>query len=169
MSVFIGTIWSKAVAIRFEAVRFVVPAKKLQPEGSRGMLPQENVWNLESMKLLLRHIFLAQYDASWRPDDSFTCMDIYSFGPLHRTVLTWFQLSNHSLISQATSFADKACKTNHLLGRMANCWKKTQKSFLHCLQPFCKLQHVTHVLSGPCVGISRATALICDIKEATIE
>ena len=37
--------------------------------GSGGMLPpQENVWNLEAMRLLLRP-FLDQNDASQRPDN----------------------------------------------------------------------------------------------------
>ena len=44
--------------------------------GVWGHAPPEKFWNLEAMKLLLGHIiyiyiFLAQYDASWRPDDSF--------------------------------------------------------------------------------------------------
>ena len=95
-----------------------MPVQNATARGGWGYAPLENVWNLEAMKLLLG-LFLAQYDASWRPDDSFTCMDMYPFGPLHRTVLTWFQLSGRSLISQATHFADKACETNHLLGRTA--------------------------------------------------
>ena len=93
--------------------------------GVGGHVPPENFWNLEAM-------------------------DVYPFCPLHRTALTWFSLSNRLLISQATSFTDKVCETNHLLGRTGSYCKKTWKSFSHCLQPFRKLQHVTFVLWGPC-------------------
>ena len=101
-----------------------MPAQNATARRVCGYAPPKNCWNLKAVKLLLG-LFFAQYNASWRPDDNFTCTDIFSFGPLHLTVLTWFRLSDRLLISQATSFADKACKANRSLGRMASCWKKT--------------------------------------------
>ena len=111
------------------------------------------------MKLLLG-LFLTQYDASWRPDHIVLhpWTSTLSADCIILAVLVW--LSDRSLISQATDIY-KACN----LGRMASCWKKS--FFLHCSQIFRKLQHVTRVLSGPCVGVRRPTPLICDIKEAT--
>ena len=48
--------------------------------------------------------------------------------------------------------------------------KKTRKlSFLYCSQPSRKLQHITCTLYRPCVGVSQATALIGDTKQATSE
>ena len=119
----------------------------------------ENVWNSEAMKLLLGE-FLGQHNASKRPDNSFTCLNIYPFCPLHHTALTWF-----------LAFQLFAYLSNHTLGSTVSCWKKkTRKlSFSYGSQPSRKLQHITCTLCGPCVGVSRATALIGDTKQATSE
>ena len=97
-------------------------------------LPPENFWNLEAVSLLLRQI-LGQNDASRRPDDRVlhACITILS-APLH-----WFWASNHSLISQATPFADEACETNSSLGRTESCWK-TRKRF------FCAVRSASHLV-----------------------
>ena len=62
----------RAVAFRFEVVRFVVKTLQLGEGGGWGS---------------------------------------GVFCPLHRTALTWFWLSNGTLVSLAASLADKACKT----------------------------------------------------------
>ena len=72
-----------------------------------GHAPPEKVWNLEALRLLLR-LLLGQYDASRRPDDR-----VSDVCPLRRT--TWFCLSDCSLTSQATAFADEAWKNEKLL------------------------------------------------------
>ena len=102
--------------------------KTLQLGGCGGHVPPENFWDLEAMKLL-KQLFLAQYDASQRPDNSFTCMNIYPFCPLHRTALTWFRLSDRLLISQTTSFTDKACKTNHFAWKSGKLLEENSEEF----------------------------------------
>ena len=84
--------------------------------GSGGMPPppQENFGNLESMRLLLRP-FLGQNDAYRRSDDSFT--SVHEHLPVAPYSTAWFWLSDRSLISQATPFADRS------VGRTENCWK----------------------------------------------
>jgi len=56
----------------------------------------------------------------------------------------WFQLPNHSLISQAPLFTDEACETNYLLER---CWEKDPEDLENLeeirLQPSCWFQLVT--------------------------
>ena len=77
----------------------------------------------------------------------------------------WFQLSNRSLISQATPFTDEACKTNCLLGGMESCWRERLGRVLsHCSRPSRKFQHVTCVLGS----LAWASA-IGDAKQTTSE
>ena len=52
--------------------------------------PLEIFLEFRGMKLLMRP-FLAQYDAIQSPDDSFTCMNIYPFHPLHYTAAAHYQ------------------------------------------------------------------------------
>ena len=52
--------------------------------------PLETFLEFRGMKLLMRP-FLAQYDAIQSPDDSFTCMNIYPFHPLHYTAAAHYQ------------------------------------------------------------------------------
>ena len=83
-----------------------------------GHASPENFWNLEAMRLPLRP-FLSQCDAPQSPD--------------------------HSLISQATPFADEPCETIivHLEEQ-----KDVGRVLSHCLQPSHKFQHVSYVLAG---------------------
>ena len=64
--------------------------------GSGGTLPPEN---LGAMRLLLK-LFLGQYNASRRPDNRVSYVNIYPFCPLHCTPLVSVSI-NCSLITQA--------------------------------------------------------------------
>ena len=73
-----------------------------------GHAPLEIFGNLEAMKLLLIP-FLGGNCACRRPDDRVSLTKMSNFSAdcvIHHQ----FQLSDHSLISQAIPFADEACK-----------------------------------------------------------
>ena len=103
------------------------------------------------MRLHLSHIniyvFGGHYNASWRPDESFTCMSIYHFYPLCRAALVW--LSNRLLTSQATPFID---------WRNGKFLQERVGKFFHTVM----LQVSTYHLCGwgPCMGIPRAITLL---------
>ena len=65
--------------------------------------------------------------------------NIYPFCPWRCTALV--QLSDCSLASQATAFADEACETK-IMEEQKDVGRKTQRSFLHCSQPSHKFEHV---------------------------
>ena len=71
----------------------------------------------------------------------------------------WFRLSDRSLISQATPFADDARET--IIVRFE---EQTRKSFLHCSQQSRKFQHVTCVLGGLAWASAEQWHLIGDTK-----
>ena len=102
---FMGSVFRlcRVIAITFEVVRFIVCTQSATGRGVWGHVPPENFWNLEAMKLLLGHILgpIRCFSEARRQFH----MNVYS---LHRIALTWFQLSDRSLISQAISFADEA-------------------------------------------------------------
>ena len=125
-----------------------MPAQKATAIGGLGYAAPENFWNLEAIKLLLG-LFLTQYDASWRPDRIVLHAWTSTLSADCIVLAVLVRLSDRSLISQATDIY-KACN----LGRMASCWKK---SFFALFAD----------ISQACVGVRRATPLICDIKEAT--
>ena len=90
--------------------------KHATARGVWGHAPPENFWNLEAMKLLLRP-FLGQNNASRRPETEFYMHEHLPFLPVAPYSTAWFRLSDRSLISQATPFADRS------VGRTENCWK----------------------------------------------
>ena len=96
----------------------------LQLGGIWGHGPPEIFGNLEVMTLLLR-LFLGQYDASRKPHNRVWIFTLSA----HCVVQHWFRLSDRSLISQATPFADEACETNRSLGRRISCWKTRKSTF----------------------------------------
>ena len=106
--------------------------------GVWGHAPPENFWNLEAKRLPLRP-FLGQCNAPWRP--------------------------GHLLISQATPFADEACKT--IIIRLEE-QKGVGRVLFRCSQPSHKFQHCHLCACGPCVGVCPALVLIGDAKQARL-
>ena len=90
----------------------------------------------------------------------FTRMNIYPFCPLHQIA------AFHSLISQATPFADEACETNHSLGRTESCWKTPKRFFRTvCIHAsHIMFEHVTMLCA--CHGRSPSIGPIGDAKQA---
>ena len=87
--------------------------------GVWGHAPPEDFENLEVLRLLLRPSF-NQYT---RPDDNFTCNNIYPFCPLHRF---WFStLASHTLHRWGTE------AYNCSLGRTQSCWNEDLKGVFH--------------------------------------
>ena len=82
------------------------------------------VWVMEfrDYQIASETIFAPRRCSSKARRQSFTCMNIYPFCSLHR--------SYTALISQAMSFADEACKTKHLLGRMGKLLEDSGEFFL---------------------------------------
>ena len=89
-------------------------------------------------------------------------MIIYSSCPLHRTTLvSAFQCS------LATLFADEACKTIIFHWKNGKLLEDPEFFFLHCM--FAAISQVStyHLCAwGPCVGVSRAMALVSNDKQA---
>ena len=96
------------------------------------------------------HVFrhYMSYDASWSPDDIFTCMNIYPFCPLRRTPLVSAFWSG-SLISQKPHLSQ--VRLDRLLVRRKLVGRKTHGTVLsHCSQPSHKFQHGTYIM---CFGV----------------
>ena len=112
----------------------------------------ENVWNLEAMRLLLRHIW-AKTMPFRRQMTEYHVHDYLPFPTALCSVQHWFPPANRLLISQATPFSGKVCETNRLHEMQEN----LEEMLLHCSQPSHKFQCVTsrHVL---CEGFCQTMA-----------
>ena len=91
-------------------------------------------------------------------------MHISTF-PVYYSLQHWFQLPNHSLIFQATPFADENSKINRSFGRTESCWEEdSEEIILHCLASF-NMSHpntrCVHV-DLACMGVGPEIALIGD-------
>ena len=79
------------------------------------------------------------------------------FLPVAPYSTAWFWLSDRSLISQATPFAD------HSVGRMENCWKTRSFALFAALVLCCNMSpHCVRAMGVVC----RALALFGDAKQA---
>ena len=90
---------------------------------SAGMLTQKH-FGIRGYEIVSETIF-GQYDASRRPDDSFTCMNIYMYEYLTLSTAlysTGFSFLIICLSCKTHPLADEACDTNCSLGRrMESC------------------------------------------------
>ena len=127
--------------------------------------PVLNFLHLEVMRLLLRPL-LDQYVASWRPVDmqTFTCMNVYPLCPLF--VQHWYWLSNCSLTSQATPFADEAWRPIAHLEERKVVGRKTQKSSFALFAVILQVSKCHLCAWGPCLSVHQAMALIGNAKQA---
>ena len=101
-----------------------------------------------------------QNDASRRPDDR---VDHLPFLPVAPYSTAWFRLSDCSLISQATPFAD------HSVGRTENCWKNRKLLEDSVFRTVRSHLVLCCNMSPRCVramGVCRALALFGDAKQA---
>ena len=79
----------------------------------------------------------------------------------------WFQLSDRSLISQATPSADVACDTIIIcLEERKVVGRKTWKSFFALFVAISQVSTCHLSVCGHCVGVRRAMALIGGAKQA---
>ena len=123
------------------------------------MPPPENLWNLEAMRLLLRPFLGQKRCFSEVRRQSFT--SVHEHLPVAPYSTAWFRLSDRSLISQATPFADRSVhgKNGKLLKESV--FRTVRSHLVLCCN-----------MSPRCVramGVCRALALFGEGKSGPVE